>query len=251
VLGAVFVELTWHRQHYRAAWKRGMWGALVVVTVAQAGIGFVYTVIDQWAHGAGLFGGALLAFALSPQARWRRVGLVAARVLAGAFVVLAAVAAVQVARTSVADSLGAGPYERREIGGVALTVPATWSSAGELSDREGLIFGSVQRLDHAYTAPELATWLASDVPAQARKHGFDRVATAAGEHVLVLPAGWEGGELVSSYEDPMGYRQTYRVVACARAFGDTTIVAVIYVPESILRSAPDLIARLIGSMGPA
>src|SRR6185436_13663198 len=51
LLGAVFVEITWHREHYRSAWRRGMWGALAVIAVCQLGFGFFYPVIDQWAHG--------------------------------------------------------------------------------------------------------------------------------------------------------------------------------------------------------
>src|SRR5262249_35984957 len=59
LLGAVFVEITWHRARYRMAWKRGLWGVLAVVAISQFGSGFLSSVIDHWAHGAGLLTGAV------------------------------------------------------------------------------------------------------------------------------------------------------------------------------------------------
>src|SRR6185503_10061999 len=71
LLGAVFVEITWNREHYRSAWRRGMWGALAVIAAA-------------------------------------------------------AIAAVQVARTSLTDSLAAGGTARHVIDGFAIEAPAGW-----------------------------------------------------------------------------------------------------------------------------
>ena len=34
LLAALLVEMTWHRRYYPLAWKRGLWGALIVVAVA-------------------------------------------------------------------------------------------------------------------------------------------------------------------------------------------------------------------------
>ena len=48
----VLAELTVRRSHYRQAWKRGVWGSLAIVTVAQIGVDFLYPIVDQWAHGA-------------------------------------------------------------------------------------------------------------------------------------------------------------------------------------------------------
>src|SRR5207253_69912 len=44
LLGAVFVELTLHRNRHRTAWNRGVWGSLVVVTIAQLALDFVFPI---------------------------------------------------------------------------------------------------------------------------------------------------------------------------------------------------------------
>ncbi|TMQ08048.1 MAG: rhomboid family intramembrane serine protease [Deltaproteobacteria bacterium] len=106
LLGALFVELTWHRQRYRAAWKRGLWGALAVITIGQLAFGFLFSAIDQWAHGAGLAAGAVLGGALSPSVRWARAGKTIGRVLAVGFAAAAVIAGGLVAATPLADSLG-------------------------------------------------------------------------------------------------------------------------------------------------
>src|SRR5262249_4923529 len=115
LLGAVFVELTLHRHHYRTAWRRGLWGGIAVVTVSQFGIGFFYPVIDQWAHGAGLLTGVVFGAALSPHARWAAVARQGGRALALSFAALAVASAALVARTSIADSYGAIPRVRHVI----------------------------------------------------------------------------------------------------------------------------------------
>src|SRR5690606_39307031 len=70
LLGAVFVELSWHRRRHRIAWKRGVWGMVAVVTVSQIAIGTVYAATNPWGNGAGLVVGTLAGVLLSPNARW-------------------------------------------------------------------------------------------------------------------------------------------------------------------------------------
>jgi membrane associated rhomboid family serine protease len=248
VLGAVFVELTLYRDRYRAAWKRGMWGGLVVITVAQAGIGLLYPVIDQWAHGGGLLAGVVFGALLSPNTRWSKLAGHAGRVLAVAFAGVAVTAAVMVARTSIADSLD-GPRVRHVIGDIAVTAPASWTDAPELSDPDGVVIVSMRRAPLTSPTVQIAGWIAG-VDHAAKERGFDTVANAP-DRVIPLPPGWEGSELIASFEDGMEFRQRYRLIAAGRAFGDTLIVVVIYAPDTVMRAAPPLFVQLLGSLGPA
>ncbi len=242
LLGAVFVELMLHRQRYRQAWKGGMMGSLAVVTVAQVGVGFLYPVIDQWAHGAGLLGGALAGLALSPSASWASRNLIAGRVVAIGFGALVAVSAVMAARTSIGDSLAAVPRTVRHVGDLVVTAPTSWTVMSDgLQEPDGLVELVVGR-------EPLAIWLAEQ-PKRAKASGYDQVATVD-EPIVGLPAGWEGKELDVSGLDPMGYRQHFRVIACGRTMSGVSIVASVTVPETVARAAPEYLAALIASVGP-
>ncbi len=248
VLGAIFIELTLHRHRYRAAWKRGLWGGLVVVTLAQAGIGFLYPVIDQWAHGAGLITGLVLGAALSPNVRWARVGLYVSRLIAVAFVGVVAVAAVMVARTSVADSFERGPLVHYTVRDVAVTAPAGWSSDGELVDPDNLVIITIVRRPTFDFASELAAWETVG-DKDAKSHGFDTVDPASHD-ALSLPAGWQGIERIGSLEDPLGQDQHWRIVECGRMMGGDAILVTVLVPDTIARAAPKLFEGIIASITP-
>jgi hypothetical protein len=248
LLGAVFIELTWHRHKYRIAWKRGMWGGLVVVTVAQVGVGFLYPVIDQWAHGAGLVAGIGFGALLSPTARWATIGQHAARAIAVGFAALAIVAGVLVARTSLADSLGDLPRTRHTISGVAITAPASWLADVELADPDGLVFVTTQREPLKNIMTQMVTWIAQ-AHAIGKARGFDEV-TVAPARVITLPDGWEGTERIGTYVDPMGVQQAYRLIVAGRAFGGTLVEIIVMAPDTIARSAPGFLAELIASAGP-
>jgi membrane associated rhomboid family serine protease len=247
LLGAVFVELTVHREHYRAAWKRGLWGGIAVVTLAQVGVGFLYPVIDQWAHGAGLGAGALLGVLLSPHARWARVSHHAGRALALMFAAFAITAAVLVVRTPIADSYGGTPRARHTINGVAITAPATWYSLKRLTDPDGLVEVKAV-LVPADPAP-LAAWI-KEASSEEVSRGAKDVVTAAAP-VVPLPAGWEGAQLIATFEDPMGSEQRFLLIAVARPFGGQVVLLSIMLPESMARSAPGLVTELLASAGPA
>jgi membrane associated rhomboid family serine protease len=250
LLGALFVELVLHRQKYRQAWKGGMMGSLAVVTVAQVGVGFLYPVIDQWAHAAGLLGGALAGLALSPSASWARTNHVVAKLVAIAFGAVVAVAAVLATLTSIPDSLDALPTAVRRAGDIAVTAPVSWTVAsGIIQDPDGLVELAVERQPRTNTPLQLGTWIASATQ-RAKSSGFDQVETV-GERVVALPVDWEGKELDASAADPMGYRQHFRVIVCGRAFADSVIVASLTVPDTIARAAPAFLAQLIASLGPA
>ncbi len=249
VLGAVFIELTLYRLRYRAAWKRGMWGGLVVVTLAQAGIGLLYPVIDQWAHGAGLLGGVIAGAVLSPNAPWARFATHLGRLLALAFVGVAVVAAIMVTRTSLSDSLSRGPWVRHDMGNVAVTAPVTWSNTPALADPDGIVVATIVRHPRSHPTMQDATWVAH-AEASVRDRGFDAIEIPP-DRRITLPAGWEGRELVATFEDGMDYVQRYRVVAARQVVGDTVIFLLLVTPDTVARAVPELLERVIGSIVPA
>ncbi len=249
LLGAVFVELTWHRQHYRAAWKRGLWGGLAVVIVAQVGYGFLYPVIDQWAHGAGLVAGLVFGAVLSPHAPWVAAGRQLGRAMAVIAVGFMLTSGARVARTSIEDSFTRLPRIRHVVGGVAIAAPANWTNDIELAEPDGLLIISVKRTPVVDLTSQLAVWIAETAPTIARNHGFDRIDPAAAR-VVKLPLGWDGVELIATFADAMGYRQSYRLVVCGRAFGDDLVTVVVHVPDVIATTAPGYVTRILSSIKP-
>jgi membrane associated rhomboid family serine protease len=262
LLGAVFVELTWHRARHRMAWRRGLWGALAVVAIGELGCGLITSAIDQWAHGAGLLAGAALGVLLSPSARWVRAGTMLARALTVAFAAVAVFAAIRVIETPLATTLARGGDERRVVEGVAMHVPAHWDSSARLAQ-----FAHGQRSEAVVVEPDGLVELTAVVEPRVapvkqlelwndeqRKRIEQELGKAqpASDALVELPAGWNGSELVLILpEDPMGYRERWRVVVCVRAFGDRAVFAAIYVPETIAAAAPGFVAQLLASLGPA
>jgi len=250
LLGAVFIEMARHRQRYRAGWKRGMWGRLAIVIVGQLGCGLVYPALDQWAHGAGLVVGVLLGLALSPNARWARASLYAARAVALGFAAVAAITGVLVVRTSLADTL-AGPRApiRHVVGDLAITAPAEWKvAADQIYQADELVVLRLLHQPRTAPAAQVAMWVAE--AGRRAKVELGEVA-ATHEPLVALPDGWDGTELEVEIEDSIGYRQRVRVVVCGRAVGDLMIFTAIQVPETIARAAPEFFARLLASIGPA
>ena len=246
ILGAVFIELTLHRERYRMAWKRGMWGGLVVVTIAQAAVGFLYPVIDQWAHGAGLVGGIVLGALLSRHTRWERITAHAARVLAVAAVGVAITSGMLVARTSIADAFG-GPQSRHYLSGVAITAPVSWLTTKAFHDPDSLVVVIGAREPVIEPVGQIGAWLV-ETEKNAKQHDFEP--TLAPDRTLALPAGWEGSELVATIEDPMGHTLRYRVVAIGKRFGDVLVLLRVTAPESVLRAAPEVFQAMIESAAP-
>jgi membrane associated rhomboid family serine protease len=249
LLGAVFVELTWHRQHYRAAWKRGMWGGLGVVILAQVGYGFLYPVIDQWAHGAGLVAGLVFGAILSPHAPWVGAGRQLGRVIAVIALGFMLTSGARVARTSIEDSFTRMPRIRHALGGVVIAAPANWTNDGVLAEPDGLMIIAVNRAPVVNVPSQMALWIADGAPTIARRHGFDTVDPAP-NRVVKLPAGWEGVELIGTFADAMNYRQSYRLVVCGKAFGDQLITVIFHAQEAIATSAPGYLTRILSSIKP-
>lgn len=272
LLGAVFVELTWRRARYRLAWKRGLWGLLVVIAVGDLGYGVLAPAMDQWAHGAGLAAGALLGLALSPTARWARAGAVAGHALAIGFVAASVIAAILVVRTSYLDSLTRGGLAQVRIGELAIRVPASWppptsqppdgqphplDGAGyQVQQPDGLVVLELARRG-GDPGRQIALWIAEQ--GRGVKDAVRGEESSDAEHgeliesgsspLIGLPAGWDGRELiVVAPDDGMGNHQRYRLVACGRGFGDRTVLVAILVPETIAAAAPGFFAQLLASI---
>lgn len=250
VLGAVFVELTLHKAHYRAAWKHGIWGGLVVVIVGQLGYGFLSPVIDQWAHGAGLAAGVLLGILLSPHAAWARLGRPLARGLAAIVLGFVVLAGVRVVRTSIEDSLLRLPRIRHQVAGVRISAPATWLTNGELVEPDGLLTVTVVRRPLEDHRAQLAAWITETAPTLAAEHGFTSVVAAPAPLVL-LPLGWTGVELIGSFTDGLETVQRSRLLVGGRAFGRELVLIMVSTPETIAREAPGYLGRLVSSITPA
>jgi rhomboid protease GluP len=247
LIGAVFVELTLHRRRHRTAWHRGVWGGLGVLTLAQIGVGFVYPVTDQWAHGAGLAIGALSAVLLSPHGRIARISEHAARVITILFALATVAACVLVVRTSIEDSLARSPSIARKLGTTSITAPASWQAGnGELFDPDLLIMVTAQR----GPAGDVNTQLDAFADAQtkhAKELELEHIEPAIGQ-LVELPAGWTGRELVASVPDPLGGRQRFRMVVAVRPEPTGNVLASLIVPETVASHAPGFFTRLLSSV---
>jgi membrane associated rhomboid family serine protease len=247
LLGALISEVTVLRRRLRGGWPRGLWGSLVLVAVAQISLGFLYPIVDQWAHAASLVAGLVLGLVLSPQLPIRRVTLQVARVLALAFAAAIVFSAVMVVQTSTRDSLERGGLERRDTAGYSAVVPATWDTAGdELVWRQIYIALLAVRVPGPSVADAVAKF-AEGERERAKDKRFDQVA-AASDTTVELPPGWEGTELAVSLPDPLETRQRFRVIIAGRQDADGVLVASIYVPETVVRDAPEFFTNLLASI---
>jgi hypothetical protein len=94
-----------------------------------------------------------------------------------------------------------------------------------------------------------ATWIAD-----ADRRFKDQLGevTEVREPLVALPAGWEGLELSAALRpDAMEYHQRIRVIVCGKVFGDTMVIMAIQAPETVASAAPEFLAALIASTGPA
>lgn len=246
LLGAVFAELSLHKQHHRAAWGRGMWGSLAVVAVGQVGIDFMYAgVTDQYAHAGGLAFGALMGVVLSPHSRWTKLAEPVARILGAAFVGACIWAAVMVVRTPLATSLGTPDHPIALGPSLTINAPASWLYDGDsLHDPDEMI---ELRFATSNAAAPFEDFTAHE---RERIHKqFDRIAIAT-EHVVPLPPGWQGSELEVSGEDPdgAGGRQQYRIVIAGTPMPGGLALVSLEIADSMARAAPAFFTAQIASL---
>jgi rhomboid protease GluP len=246
LLGALLLELTLHRRRHRSAWNRGMLGSIAVVSVAQLGLGFLYPMMDQWAHGGGLAMGALAALALSPNARWSVLGHHAARILAIASGFASVAAAVLCVRTSLADSLTLGPTKTFELGRVRVTAPATWQASDDsLAEPDLVINLHVDRQVTTRFDMQLEAFVAGEPE---RIGATPDQIVVADDRAFDLPPDWQGKEMVLSIPDPMGTQQHFRALIASRTTGRETIFTSLYVPETVARAARPFFTKILASI---
>jgi hypothetical protein len=235
-----------------------------VITIGQLGYGFLYPMIDQSAHAAGLGAGVLAGVILSRHSRWSRIAGYLGVALAIGFGAVSIAAAVKVAQTSLLDSLVIGGQVRTRIEQVAITVPATWQRIDRVPgdkarNLEPVLPGVAQPDDlmalqlssgpAEQPAAQLAAWLVSEHQWAQRNLGDTSLAP---DRRVALPDGWEGKELVVlAPADDLGYRQRDRLIVCGRGFPSATIVMAIRVPETVATAVPGFVAGLIASTAPA
>jgi hypothetical protein len=226
-----------------------MWSRIVLVTVAQAGIGFLYPVIDQWAHGAGLVGGIVLGAVLSPNFRWT---LWAGRVLALGMAAVTIFAVVQVSRTSIADSYVRAPWTSYNLEHVTVTAPANWKQprdgVGELVDPDNLMILVGELTPTVDVAVTLEEWTAAGEK-EIKAREFTHQAPAP-DHVL-LPPGWIGSERIGSIEDALGYTMRWRIAIGIKPLASGAAVMVrLYLPDSMAQQASGTFQAMIASIAP-
>ncbi len=257
VLGALFIELTLHKSRYRAAWKSGMWSRLVLVTVAQAGIGFLYPVIDQWAHGAGLLGGVVFGALLSPSWKWTRATTWLGRGLALGLGGLAIAAAIQIGRTSIADSLTKRPWVSYELQTVTLAAPHGWRTqklsdeaigANELVDPDNLVIVVAEFTPTIDPLVTLEAWIAATETEIKKREAFSTTRPATDR--VLLPLGWLGSELIGSVEDPLGHTIEWRIAAGLRMIDGGVVMVRVYAPDGMAKAAAAQFHALVSGAGP-
>ncbi len=285
LLGATLGELTFHRRHFAAAIRNGMWGALLVVAIATLVVGSQLPEIDQWAHAAGLASGFALGQLVSPRQRIGRRAAVLAWPVIAAFVALLAWGAAGIARADFATLMMGGPRATAAVGGLLVEAPRRWQLVeGELVDPDIFVVLSARVVDLApsamtstdeaaapSTAPSPAAAVApptasSAVPAippgvspqaaldawfhgeptRARERNFATAKLAATAQ-LSLPPPWQTRELELSATDPLAGDQHYRLISFGRLDGDRLIVGSLYAPQSLMTVAAAQFAQVLAS----
>jgi len=244
LLGAALVELALHRRLYRPAWRRSLFSRLIVVTVAQLAVGFLWPNVDQWAHVGGLVGGGAAAALLSPSWRWsqQRAAVWTTRGLAIAIVALFAASAVAVAITDYGDALARAPRTLRVGEGVAIDLPAMWEAPGRDPDLQVQV--QVRR-----AGDKDVTFGDDDAREIAEAYGLTHVGRAA-RTVIAVPAGWRSGEWDLSARDELGSVQRWRLVLFVGAAGGRRLEGFVLGPDQLLRDGADELSAIVASARP-
>ena len=241
ILGAVFVELTLHRERHRALWQRGLAGRVALVTLAMLGVVFTDpSGASCGAMAAASLAGALAGLALSPSTRWAQALRGSSRSRSrGAFVGACVAAAMLVARTPLAVSFGP-PTHALDVDNVALHAPASFTG-GPMLDGPGLD----GRFSVGAGPQALDDWTAQAT--DEAHHEFDQVDVATAK-LVPLPEGWKGEELVVSADNADGAKLTWRHIVAGKSLaGGRSILAVLDMPEGMARAVPALFTDLLAS----
>jgi hypothetical protein len=180
-------------------------------------------------------------------------------VIAVAGAVLVVVTAIQVARTSIADSLVRSALVRHELDDMTVTAPAGWREGRrsiepttrlrtfELVDPDNLVILVVAHTPSIDATVTLGEWVAYS-EAEAKARDFDKLDPAPDR--VVLPTGWEGKETLGIVEDAMGNTLHWRIAIGAKRIGSDVVLVRLYLPDTMAHAAPAVFHRLIDSVGP-
>ncbi|HUH00916.1 MAG TPA: rhomboid family intramembrane serine protease [Kofleriaceae bacterium] len=237
VLGAAVAELGLHRDAYQERWRRALLGNLVFLALANVGIGFYYTAIDQAAHMGGMVAGALVGALLSRETRFstsaaiRVVTLALTVVCAGSI----AYAAFGVATTRYTDTLARYQWGSVDQGGMRWQQPQPWDEVDFAIGMEGGTVASV--LEQQLAAEEEAV--------RTESHSTRLPQTT----LIEVPAPWQAREVIILAEDGLGGTQRLRSVHFARAAQPGLVwVGLLRVPEVLASDTNPTLARILASV---
>jgi len=243
VLGAAVAELALHRDAYPARWRGALLGNLIFLTLANVGIGFYYTAIDQSAHIGGLVAGLATAALLSPQLRFAKT--MAIRVVAATLAAIGAAsiiyAAGGVATTSYRDTLARYSWELVGQGPMVWEQPDPWPEV--TVEPFAVVHGNADAaLDQEAAAMQ----------EQARKEGAE--IEAPKKQIVEVPSPWRSRELVAVIQG-VGGSQHLRLVLLARPQpGGLCWIGAVSLSEVLVPDVAPVLAEILDSVhqtGPA
>ena len=255
LLGATVVELARHRRRHRQRGLDTLLANLLFLTVANVAIGFLYPVIDQAVHVAGLLAGAALGLLLSrqvpPAAQAPLTHLARALALFG--VAALGYALLGVANDPIGETMRRMPVRTLAVPGFEVSAPQSFESDGKVLFDAGLSlqlqFWRIPDAGAGVGAEDLLReHLRAELGGGAVKAGFDGAALAESPRVL-LPAPWRSAELKATAEGA-GAAETYRILVAARAAEGELWLAVVYYPEILGGELEPLLVKLLGSLRP-
>lgn len=247
ILGALIAELGLRRKAYPERWRKLLFGNLVFFAVAQVGIGFFYSAIDQSAHVGGLLTGALVAAVMSPEPRSRAAalagrGLALILGLGGAAMVV--YGGVGVATVSYGKTLSRfGEVEHRVADVLAFTGPSSWSAIDVGHFRDDVVEVVLEARPRG--GLELAQHLALQLRDENLPDDGSRMSMRG--NALAAPEPWQSSEILFRH-DGMGGEQVYRISVFGREVGSEVWLVSVVVPEVLAEDMQPVVTRLLSSM---
>jgi membrane associated rhomboid family serine protease len=237
VLGAAVAELALHRDAYNERWRRALLGNLIFLALANVGIGFYYTAIDQAAHVGGMVSGALVGALLSRGTSFSN-SMAIRGVAFGLTIVCAlslAYAAVGVGVTRYSDTLDRYAWDVKEQGGMRWHQPSPWD---EVEFGLGLAAGDA--------AAVLDQQVADEEQAVRKESHSTKLPRAP---LVVVPPPWQSREVIILAEDALGGTQRLRSVHLARQADDGLVwVGLLRIPEVLVVASNPTLERILASV---
>ncbi len=252
LLGAALIELGVHRKQYPQNWTRSLTGLLLLLTIVNVVVGFVYPMIDQAAHLGGLGAGVILGGLLSKNVPWAK-STVAKTAASGLAVVCIAVilwAGFGLGTDGYGDAIAAEDRVVRAFpSGATAELPASWSQVdGEAiydANRLALVALRVET-----NSEPLADAVIRELHAEQHETAKERGAFEKARRVDPLigsPEPFVSHELVVTTSAVAG-AQTYRALVFGRRFGPRVVLGVMYVPENLAGEVAPLFRAVLSSI---